>query len=104
MPGNVIDYKSIPALAKFIDRIGAEQLNFRRFMVKEHRGKYYTEKCVITLKKNGEMHITNKEYAPSKEEKEHIKGALMEADWPKSILAKSLDSLLKQESKLDKSE
>jgi hypothetical protein len=94
MTGRLTDYKTIPALANYIDRIGAEQLNFKRFMVKEHKGKYYTEKCLIKIEADGELYVSKAEYRPSKEEKEQIKGALMAAVWPKSILAASIKSLL----------
>lgn len=95
MTGEVKNYKSIPALAAYIDRIGAEQLNFRRFMIKEHKGHYYTEKAIIKIERDGTIHSNKKEYAPTKEEAEQIKGALMSAEWPKAILASNINSLLK---------
>lgn len=86
-------YKTIPALAAYIDRIGAEQLNFRRFMVKEHKGKYYIERAIIRIV-NGEIKCSSKEYEPTDEEHALIKGALMSANFPKSVGAKDVFLLL----------
>ena len=33
-----LELKDFPALAAYIHRLGAEQLNFRTFMIKEHVG------------------------------------------------------------------
>lgn len=82
-------YKSIPALAAYIDRIGAEQLNFRRFMVKEHKGKYYIERAIIRII-DGEIKCSQKEFEPTEEEASLIKGALMSANFPRSVGAKDV--------------
>lgn len=79
------NYKLYPALAAYIDRIGAEQLNFRRFMVKEHRGKYYTEKSLIKITPDGDILCDNEEYAPTEEELKAIQAELATADFPKAI-------------------
>lgn len=89
------DYRNIPALAAYIDRIGAEQLNFKRFMIKDHKGNYYIERCLIRIMEDGTIKASKKEYAPTKEEAEQIKGALMSHNWPKPIGAKSLDAFIK---------
>jgi hypothetical protein len=81
------DYRSIPALAAYIDRIGAEQLNFRRFMVKEHKGHYYRERSLITIRADGEIRCSNKEHAPTKEEAEAIKDAIVREKFPRTIAA-----------------
>ena len=95
MNENIFDYKTIPALANYIDRIKAEQLNFKRFIIREYRGNYYTEKCLIRIDKNGDIKCSNKEYAPTKEEKDQIKGAITSIQWPTSILASNVNALLK---------
>jgi len=82
-----IPYRNIPALAHYIDRIGAEQLNFRRFMVKEEKGKYYTERTIVRINPDGTIYCSNKEHAPSEEEATLIRGALMAVGFPKSIVA-----------------
>lgn len=88
-----LQYKRFPALAKYIDRIGAEQLNFNRFIVKEYKGPhYYLEKAIIKIV-NGEIVCTVEEYAPTEEEAQLIKGALLNAEFPKSIGARNLNGL-----------
>jgi hypothetical protein len=80
-------YKSLPQLAGYIDRVGAEEMNFRRFMVKEYRGHYYIERVLIRIKEDGSVYCSNKDYAPTKEEAEAIKIAVANAGWPRSIAA-----------------
>lgn len=79
------DYQAVPALAAYIDRIGAEQLNFKRFVIKVPHGNYYTERCVIDLTEEGEVSVTNSEYAPTKEEAAAIEGAFAMVRFPKQI-------------------
>jgi hypothetical protein len=78
------DYRSIPALRSYIDRIGAEQLNFRRFMVKEHKGNYYTERAIIRLLPDGSIEAPD-EYAPTENERTAIAAALHNVKWPRPI-------------------
>lgn len=89
------NYKTIPALATYIDRIGAEQLNFRRFMVKEHKGNYYTEKSLIIIKPDNTIQCSKKEFAPTEDEAKAIKEALLKVEWPKAIGARNIEALLK---------
>lgn len=95
-----MDYKTIPALAAYIDRIGAEQMNFRRFMVKEFQGKYYKEKVIITLAKDGAVDAPEG-YQPTEEEATAIKVALRDIVWPQPIGADNANFL---KSKLGKSD
>lgn len=88
-------YKKIPALAAYIDRIGAEERNFRRFIVCEYRGHYYAERSLIKLTPEGDIICTNKEYAPTKEEIIAIKAAVVVEKFPKAILARDTDDLKK---------
>jgi len=90
-------YKKITALASYIDRVGAEQLNFRKFMIKTYTGHYYTEKCTITIKPDGSIHCSNPEYEPTQEEAAAIRTAIIAVidSWPKSIGAKNIDALIK---------
>lgn len=78
------DYKKYPHLASYIDRIGAEQMNFRRFMIKVKTGHYYVEKVLITIDPDGEVNCRNTDYAPTKEEKAAIKNELAKVEWPRS--------------------
>jgi hypothetical protein len=45
-----LDYKRHTALAAYIDRIGAVEIHFRKFMVQIEKGKYYKEKGLIWIK------------------------------------------------------
>ena len=80
-------YKTIPPLAAYIERIGAEQLNFRRFMVKEERGKYYIERSIIRINPDSSIACSNPEHEPTAEEAAAIAGALAMVKFPRSILA-----------------
>lgn len=81
-------YSKFPALRTYIDRIGAEQLNFRRFMVKEYRGShYYVEKTLIKILPDFSIECTSREYEPTEEEAEAIKRELAKVEFPHSIRA-----------------
>lgn len=92
------DYKSIPALAQYIDRIGAVQLNYRRFMVKEFRGGYYTERALIKITADGSIECTKEEHAPTELEAQAITVALAAMDFPHCIEASSIVELRKKTS------
>ena len=80
----------LPAeLMTYLNRIGAEVLNFRRAMVKEYvKGKnYYYEKTLIKIAGDGTISLKNKEHAPTPEEQEAIISAFAETEFPKSIHA-----------------
>ena len=78
-------YKQYKALAEYIDRIGADQLNHKRFMVKVWHGKYYQEKVVIKLNDDGTISCPDIEYAPTDQEASAIAAELKNAEWPKTI-------------------
>jgi hypothetical protein len=61
-------YSRYPALRSYIDRVDAEQVNFKRFVIKQHRDHYYSEKVVITIVDGCEIKCSDKEYAPTEEE------------------------------------
>lgn len=82
---DALNYKKVPALAAYVDRIGAEQLNFRRFIVKEHRDKYYIERSIIRIRADGTIYATKKEHAPTDEEAAAIKEAVLREKWPTAI-------------------
>jgi hypothetical protein len=79
--------RAAPALEEYITRVNAEQLNFRRFMVKEHKGHYYTEKVLIRIKPDGSVECNSKDHAPTKEEFEAIKAELSKLEFPTAIHA-----------------
>jgi hypothetical protein len=81
-------YSRYPALKAYIDRIGAEQLNFRRFMVKEYHGShYYVEKTLIKINSEMEIECSGRQYAPTEEEAKAIKEELLKVEFPRSIRA-----------------
>lgn len=90
-------YKSVPALAAYIDRVGAEELSFKRFIVREFKGNYYTERAIIRIiPETLDIYCSNKEYAPTAEEAEAIKKGLEKVKFPRSIKAKNIDGLKKE--------
>lgn len=92
-------YRKIPALAAYIDRIGAEELNFKRFMVKEYKDNhYYKERCIIRIDSDGSIHVNNKDYAPTDDEAKAIREALQQANFPRCIHATegNINDLLQQ--------
>ena len=83
-------YKNFEALAAYIDsdRIKAEQLNFRRFMVKQYHGDhYYVEKVLIKIADEFEIECRDPAYAPTEAEGAAIKAELAKAKFPKSVKA-----------------
>lgn len=80
-------------LLDYFRRIKAEVLNFKRAMVKEHRGNYYVERTLIKIGSDGKIEVTgNKEHFPTKEEAEAIEAAFKGLDFPKSIHASEPDA------------
>lgn len=82
-----MDYRTIGPLCAYIDRIGAQQLNFRTFMVREYHGAYYFEKCLIRLKPDGDVECREDRYAPTDEERVAIKAALQGVSIPAYVQA-----------------
>lgn len=78
---------SVPALREYLNRIGAEMLNFRRFMVKTYRGAYYHEKCLGKIAGDGEITVTDKAFAPTDAEAAAIKAGLHGISFPQCISA-----------------
>lgn len=87
------DYKNLPALASYIDRIGAEQLNFRRFMIKENKGSYYIERALVKIKDDGSIVCSNAEYDPTPEEIKDISSEISKSKFPKYIEATNVTLL-----------
>src|SRR5882724_9535925 len=92
-PATSFNYRTLPALAAYIDRIGAVELNFRRFMVKENKGVYYLERSLIRIASDGTVTCTTAEHKPTKEEADAIKEEVKGCEWPKAIGANNLQKL-----------
>lgn len=76
-----------PALLNYYKRVGAEVLNFRRAMIRQHSGKYYIEKCIIRIGPDGAVDCSRKEFAPTEEEQAAIRIEWTEADMPRTAPA-----------------
>jgi hypothetical protein len=74
-------------LLDYYERVGAQVLNFRRAMVREYSGRYYTEKCLIKLDSKGAITCSKGEYAPTEEEQRAISEAWRDGDMPKQVEA-----------------
>jgi hypothetical protein len=88
-----MDWRTVPPLAAYINRIGAEQLNFKKFIVKDYIGDYYVERTIITLGADGAISCSKAEYAPTDEERDAIKAAFLNGNfavptWVKASPAK----------------
>jgi hypothetical protein len=77
-------YSKFPALAKYIDRVGATQVNFRRFIVWAEERKYPKAKAIITINKDREIKCDNSEYAFTPEEEAAINAELAKVEFPHS--------------------
>src|SRR5262245_7191427 len=84
-------YTKFASLKNYIDRIGAEQINFRRFMVKEYHGRYYIEKTLIKLNNDCEIECRDDNFLPTEEEAKAIKAELSRVEFPVSIEASAPD-------------
>lgn len=81
--------KKVPAAVReYIDRIGAAEINFRSYQVKEFKGKYYFEKAYIKINPDGTV-TAPEDYQPTKAEAEAIQKAWTEDAIPKSVPARS---------------
>lgn len=80
------------ALQEWMERVGAEQLNHRRYMVRrfidseEGKRSYYVEKSVLSITKDGDIRfVGQEEHRPTPEELDAIEGCVGDMDFPKSI-------------------
>ena len=86
MPTTPTFASTIPALALYIERHGAKEKNFRRWMVQEDYGHYYKEKCIIKIDNDGTITCTDSAYSPTAAEQAAIKLAFAAGvEMPKSI-------------------
>jgi len=83
------NYRSFPALAAYIDRVGAEQRNFRRFVVRlQGAHGYFYDAVIIKIGRDGVIECNDEEYKPTEAEQAAISAALAaETNWPKSVAA-----------------
>lgn len=80
--------KEPPALAAYIERIGAERRNFRRYVIKrEGRDPYHYDAAIISIV-DGKIRCDDPEYAPTDDERNAIEKEITSANWPKSVAAR----------------
>jgi hypothetical protein len=94
--------KGVPASVKdYIERIGASEINFRSYQVKEFKGKYYFEKAYIKINADGSV-TAPLDYMPNEKEAEAIKKDWVDGNLPKSCPARNTNGirLLNAQSKL----
>lgn len=87
-------FKHPQAVLDYFQRINAEVLNFKRAMVKIHKGNYYLERALIRLSADGTLTTANKEFEPTEEEKLAIKAAMVGVEFPKCIRARTSHGLM----------
>jgi hypothetical protein len=90
------NYKQFPALAAYIDRVGAEELSYKTFIVKTHIDKYYIDKCFIRIDTEARtITCTNPTYAPSPAEEQLILAELVNRVFPKPIGADDVSGMIR---------
>lgn len=80
---------NFPQLKGYIEHIGATQLNFRRYVIKEEvvGTQYFNERALIRISEDGEVTCNKEEYLPSPDTAEAIKREIQSIrDWPRSVL------------------
>lgn len=78
--------ENFPKLKEYIDRVKAEQLSFRKYLIKEfHRNNYYTEKHYIKITEDGDIEAPE-EFAPAPDVAAAIKEEIQRVkEWPRVI-------------------
>jgi hypothetical protein len=89
-------YLTVPALRDYIQRLGAEELNFRKFVVKEWKGTYWTDKVAIHVDASGKVDCEDKTKLPTDTEQAAITAAFATITLPTSMLADHLDGLFEE--------
>jgi hypothetical protein len=74
-------------LLAYYARVEAEVLNFRRAMIREYRGKYYLERCLIKVDADGMVTASRKDKEPTTEEQAAIKAEWVTMRMPRAIEA-----------------
>jgi hypothetical protein len=84
----------LPALRRYINRIDARQLNFRKFAVFEPVGpKRYPKACAFIEIANGKLLCNSADHAPTEDEVKAIESELIDVEFPTSIEARDAEDL-----------
>lgn len=91
-----------PSLNAYLTRVGAEELNFRRFMIKDYRkgANYYVERALIKILPDGTLECNREEYNPTDAERKAIAEEMAKVDVPRSIDA-TVRNAQRQQEELD---
>lgn len=90
-------YKNFPALAAYIDRVGAKELSFKTFMVTTYVDQYYIDKCHIRIDTDSRtISCTNSNFAPSAAEETAILAELANRTFPHAVGADSIVGLVRE--------
>jgi hypothetical protein len=78
--------QNFPSLKAYIDGIGAEQINFKKYLIKEYTHRhYYVERSYIRITDDGDV-IAPEEYMPTAALADRIKQEIVGVkDWPRVI-------------------
>lgn len=72
----VVSLTDIASVRDYLNRVGAEPRSLKTAVVKEHRGKYWTDVAVIRFGSNGAIDCSSMEHGPTETEQ-----ALIMAEW-----------------------
>jgi hypothetical protein len=76
-----------PALRAYVERVGAKQRNFRRYVVTEEDASGYGREVARIKIAAGKVECNREEYAPTDAERSAIEAELAAINFPKSVLA-----------------
>lgn len=79
--------EQIPALDAYLTRIGAEERNFKTFVVKEYKpgNRYFSEKTTVRVQRDLTLYCSTPDHEPSAEERKAIEEALKTIKFPHSL-------------------
>lgn len=80
--GKTTDLNQIEPVREYLSRIKAEPRSLRTAIVRETRGKYWEDIAVIRFGKGGEIESTSISHSPTDAERDAIKKAWAECDFP----------------------
>ena len=78
----VSDLNDLASVRDYLRRIGAEPRSLRAAVVKENRGRYWTDTTVVRFDNDGVVTCDNMEYSPTELEQAAITREWMIYDWP----------------------
>jgi Family of unknown function (DUF5906) len=81
--------EQIPELDAYLRRIGAEERNFKRFVVREYTSgtRYYTDKADVYIQEDLTLRSSLPEYDPTPAERKAIEAALKTISFPRVVAA-----------------